>query len=140
MKAIHVQIGVGELADRLTILEIKHKNARSPAQRERLRREIGRLTRTRERVGLASPALDLEIARLRRINAGLWRIEDEIRACERRREFGARFIALARSVYKQNDRRASVKRRLDESHGSMVRDEKMYQAPRPSGRRQLQLT
>ena len=126
MKPIHVQIGVGELADRLTILEIKGQNARSPAQRARLQRELGRLTRTRARVGLASPALDRDIARLRRINAGLWRIEDEIRACERRNDFGARFIALARAVYKQNDRRALVKRRLDERHGSTVRDEKVY--------------
>jgi len=129
MKPIQVQIGVGELADRLTILEIKERNAPSPAQRARLRRELGRLSRTRERVGLASPSLDGEIARLRRINAGLWRIEDEIRACERRRDFGARFIALARAVYKQNDRRALVKRRLDERHRSEVRDEKMYRAP-----------
>lgn len=130
MRNIHVQIGVGELADRLTILAIKERNAPTEEQRMRIRRELHRLSRVRDRVGLASPALDREIARLRRINSALWRIEDELRACERRRDFGVRFIQLARAVYKHNDRRALVKRKLDARHGSTVREEKMYAAPR----------
>jgi hypothetical protein len=135
MRSIHVQIGVGELADRLTILALKQSNARTQEQRARIRHELRLLSRARDRVGLASPALDREIASLRRINGALWRIEDELRACERRRDFGPRFIRLARAVYRHNDRRAQVKRKLDDRHGSTMREEKMYGASEQKTRR-----
>jgi hypothetical protein len=135
MRSIHVQIGVGELADRLTILALKQSNARTQEQRARIRHELRLLSRARDRVGLASPALDREIASLRRINGALWRIEDELRACERRRDFGPHFIRLARAVYRHNDRRAQVKRKLDDRHGSTMREEKMYGASEQKTRR-----
>jgi hypothetical protein len=62
------------------------------------------------------------------INESLWRIEDEIRACERAGDFGPHFIELARSVYETNDRRAAVKRRINERLGSEIIEEKSYTA------------
>ncbi len=126
MKSIPVRIGVGELADRLTILEIKERHARSIEQRSSIRRELDRLSRARSRAGLGSPALDRELCELRSVNSALWDIEDELRACERHGEFGPRFVELARAVYTQNDRRAAVKRAIDQEHRSSLREEKIY--------------
>ena len=63
---------------------------------------------------------------LKRINEDLWEIEDNIRDCERRADFGPAFIDLARAVYKTNDRRAAVKRRINEVTGSALIEEKSY--------------
>ena len=60
------------------------------------------------------------------MNEALWQIEDEIRVCERRREFGPRFVELARAVYHQNDRRVALKRRINELAGSELVEEKDY--------------
>jgi hypothetical protein len=72
----------------------------------------------------------LELARLaaelKEVNEALWRIEDEIRLFERDEDFGPRFIALARSVYRTNDRRAALKRQVSELLGSKLIEEKSY--------------
>ena len=66
------------------------------------------------------------VADLRRVNEELWEIEDAIRECERRQDFGPRFVELARSVYRSNDRRAALKRRVNELLGSAIVEEKSY--------------
>jgi len=63
---------------------------------------------------------------LKSVNETLWDIEDEIRACEARQDFGTRFIELARGVYQTNDRRASIKRRINILCGSSIVEEKSY--------------
>ncbi|MDX1485026.1 MAG: DUF6165 family protein, partial [Alphaproteobacteria bacterium] len=65
-------------------------------------------------------------AELKAINEKLWEIEDDIRDCERHGDFGEKFIALARSVYRTNDQRVAVKRRINEALGSDLMDEKSY--------------
>ena len=125
MKRIRLEVGAGELLDRLTILELKQRHAFSEAQRARLGRDLGRLRRACERAGLV-PAGDLEVAALRSVNEALWTTEDELRACEARADFGPRFIELARSVYRHNDRRAAIKRSLDQRHESAISEEKIY--------------
>jgi hypothetical protein len=77
-----------------------------------------------------TPALAASSAELRAINEELWEIEDRIRDCEKSGDFGPRFIALARSVYRANDRRAAVKRRINEASGSEIVEEKSYAAYR----------
>ena len=74
------------------------------------------------------------VAELKSINESLWRVEDEIRACERDGDFGPRFIELARSVYQTNDRRAAVKRRINERLGSEIVEEKSYRTVGCGGR------
>ena len=76
----------------------------------------------------ASTGLDQLTADLKTINAELWDIEDEIRDYERAKDFGPRFVELARSVYRQNDRRAFVKRKINELLGSTLVEEKSYAA------------
>jgi hypothetical protein len=66
------------------------------------------------------------VCELQSINERLWAVEDELRACERRQAFGEEFVALARAVYKTNDRRAEVKTRINILCGSQIIDEKSY--------------
>jgi hypothetical protein len=67
-------------------------------------------------------------AELKQVNEALWRIEDDIRDCERRQNFGPVFIELARSVYRENDRRASLKSRINDLLGSRIVEEKSYRS------------
>ena len=67
---------------------------------------------------------------LRGVNESLWQVEDELRQSESAGDFGPRFIELARSVYRLNDRRASIKRQVNEALGSRLMEEKSYQESR----------
>jgi hypothetical protein len=68
------------------------------------------------------------IARLKAVNEALWEVEDELRRCERLEDFGERFVGLARSVYRHNDERAALKRRINEFLGSLLCEQKAYAA------------
>lgn len=133
-RRVEVPISVGELVDKLTILEIKSEKISEPSKRTNILSEFDALTRMLEPLLNEVPALALLKSELRAINEALWRIEDEIRDCERRGDFGRTFIDLARSVYRTNDRRAAVKRQIDEVMGSEFVEEKSYapydQSPR----------
>ncbi len=73
-----------------------------------------------------SEPLEALAAELRSVNQVLWDIEDEIRCCERDGEFGPKFVELARSVYKNNDHRAGLKRQINERLGSRIVEEKAF--------------
>ncbi|HVZ01565.1 MAG TPA: DUF6165 family protein [Dongiaceae bacterium] len=121
-----VPISWGELIDKITILEIKAERIERRDARAHVRRELDVLNA----VAVANVPRRAGIARLksalRRINLALWEIEDEIRLKERNRAFDARFIELARAVYRTNDRRAAVKRRINDRLGSELIEEKHY--------------
>jgi hypothetical protein len=76
--------------------------------------------------GLAGHDFDDLFSRLAAVNARLWEIEDDIRACERDKDFGPRFVALARSVYVTNDERAELKRSISKMCESALVEEKSY--------------
>ncbi len=117
----------GELIDKITILEIKLEKLGPGAQRDNVKREHDALAAVRDRLGAGKP-WQAGAAELKAINLILWQVEDDIRDCERDKDFGARFVELARSVYKTNDRRAAVKRRLNEAMGSELVEEKLYKS------------
>lgn len=129
MTTISVPISHGELIDKLTILEIKCARMTDPTQRAHVEHERALLDAVL-RAGVPAddrlPALRKELSR---INAALWDIEDEIRACEARRDFSERFIALARSVYRTNDHRAAIKKQINLMLGSELVEEKSYVDP-----------
>jgi hypothetical protein len=75
--------------------------------------------------------LEADLAELRAVNGILWDVEDQLRLCEARGDFGPAFVTLARAVYQNNDRRALIKQRIDQRHGSAVREEKMFLASAP---------
>ncbi|MBL8707542.1 MAG: hypothetical protein JNM30_22010, partial [Rhodospirillales bacterium] len=109
--------------DKITILEIKAARIADAAKLANIRRELQALIAVRDAQGTAPAAL---VAELGQVNEQLWDIEDRIRECEQRGDFGAAFIELARSVYKTNDRRAALKRKINDAMESELVEEKSY--------------
>ncbi len=125
-KLIAVCISAGELIDKMTILEIKAEHFRDSEKLAHVRQEL-ELLRTVWRQSIEpSPQLEEVTSQLASINRELWRIEDAVRLCEREQDFGPRFVELARSVYRNNDRRCDLKRRINELTGSQLVEEKSY--------------
>ncbi len=122
------EISAGELVDKLTILEIKLDHIQDEVKRANIAREYVALTDAFNREIEATDAIQKLRQELKRVNSELWRIEDEIRAHERARTFAADFIALARSVYQTNDRRALLKRQINLLTQSNIVEEKSYEA------------
>ncbi len=123
-----VEISAGELIDKITILEIKLRNIRDPAKLANVRHEYERLTATLRKELPQSEALTALTQALQAVNAELWQIEDEIRDRERAQSFDGQFVALARSVYRTNDRRAALKREINALLQSDIVEEKSYAA------------
>jgi hypothetical protein len=125
-KRIAIEVSAGELIDKITILEIKAEHFQDAEKLGHVRQELEMLRTIRKQTIESSPEI-AEVARqLGSVNRELWQIEDALRTCEREREFGPRFVELARSVYRTNDRRCALKRRIDELAGSQFREEKSY--------------
>ena len=124
LQEIQAPISLGELIDKITILEIKTQRLQGSAL-ENVQKELAALEETLNALDLqVDPKL---IQRLMEVNADLWQIEDAIRDQERQKCFGETFIHLARSVYQQNDRRAAIKKEIDTTYGSALVEEKAYQ-------------
>jgi hypothetical protein len=121
-----VPVSWGEVIDKITILEIKAERIADAAKLVNVRRELDALAAVRDQSHPGHAGLAALAAELKDINLKLWEIEDDIRGCERARDFGPRFVALARSVYVTNDERAAVKRRINDLLGSALVEEKSY--------------
>lgn len=130
MKTISVPISPGELIDKITILEIKLAKITDEKKRANVRHELDVLTATWSGAMADEEAPDISDAResLKEVNEALWCIEDDIRECEADKAFGDRFIELARAVYFTNDKRAALKRDINERLGSKLMEEKSYQS------------
>ena len=126
MQTIKVEIAPGELIDKITILEIKTERITDPAKVRNVGIELETLSSVRDEAIDASTKLAELTSGLKEINGQLWVIEDDIRDCERSQDFGPKFIELARSVYRCNDRRAELKREINELLGSRLIEEKSY--------------
>lgn len=124
--AIRIEVAPGELIDKLTILEIKRERIQDPAKRANVEIEYAALQSAYEGAVGFSDALFALRAELREVNARLWEIEDEIRDCERLQDFGPKFVARARAVYRTNDRRSEIKREINLLLGSSLIEEKSY--------------
>lgn len=125
---ILVEIAPGELVDKITILQIKTERITDSEKLKNIRIELDVLEAARNKAMPSSPELDRLSADLKAVNEELWVIEDDIRDCERNQDFGPKFIELARSVYRSNDRRAALKRAINELLGSKLVEEKSYAA------------
>ena len=123
---ITAEISPGELIDKITILEIKMDRITDEKKLKNIKTEWDALNQSRTNKILISAKLDELTAELKTINETLWVIEDDIRECEHRKEYGESFITLARSVYLNNDHRARVKRKINELLGSRLIEEKSY--------------
>ena len=123
---VTVKVSPGELIDKIAILGIKTERITDPEKLANIRIELETLTAVRDAALIPSALLRGLAAELKRINATLWDVEDDIRDHERDGDFGPGFIELARNVYRTNDRRSEVKRRINELLGSRLIEEKSY--------------
>lgn len=124
--SVKIDVATGELVDKITILEIKQRRLTDPARRAHVEHELRLLTATLDAEFPDQTALLPLRQALSEVNARIWTAEDAIRERERRQDFGAEFIRLARSVYHENDERARLKRRINDISGSDIIEEKSY--------------
>ena len=116
-----VPVSVGELIDKITILQIKAERIDDPSKLKNVNRELGLLTQIGSDIEMDKYTKDL-----REVNEKLWEIEDRIRGKERLGQFDDEFVQLARSVYITNDRRSEIKRQINTELGSDIIEEKHY--------------
>ena len=124
---ILIPVSPGELLDKITILRVKAERI-DPAKAENVRRELAALEAVASEHLPDTPDLRSLAGELQAVNAALWDVEEGRCDAERRQDFGPAFIQLARSVYRENDRRAAVKRRINDLLGSKIVEEKSYAA------------
>jgi hypothetical protein len=128
-------IAIGELIDKISILEIKAERIADHAKLRNIQAELTVLNEIKSAAGLDTPDMKQFAEQLKSINTELWEIEDEIRELEAQQDFGERFIALARSVYLTNDRRARIKLSINLAYGSDIIEEKSYAGAQPHATR-----
>ena len=123
---IKVVLSVGELIDKITILQLKMKFIKNKKQLNNVSNELGTLKPLLRENNLETPKINELFAELYEINLELWKIEDKIREKERQSDFKDEFISLARSVYFTNDKRAEIKKKINLISGSELIEEKSY--------------
>ena len=125
-RPVLIEVGPGELIDKITILRIKSERMSDAAKLANVRHELDVLEKARAENLADSDGLRRLEAALKAVNEALWVIEDDIRQCEADKDFGTKFIELARAVYKQNDKRAALKKEINLLTGSSIVEEKSY--------------
>ena len=119
-------ISWGELVDKITILEIKQINIKSPTALTNINKELSYLNKIIENQTGVAELIKVSKIQLLDINKRLWQVEDDIRDKELRQEFDAKFIELARMVYRLNDERAKLKKSINQTLNSELVEEKSY--------------
>ena len=123
---IYAEISVGELLDKISILEIKQKNLKDSEKIKIVNKELESLSMTLKKDVTMTEEIQSLYQDLKKINSMLWDIEDGKRDCERNKDFGDKFIELARSVYIENDNRAKIKNKINQLSGSNISEVKSY--------------
>ena len=123
---INTPISLGELVDKISILMIKKKNISDSIKIEHVTKELEFLQKTLKEY-ISEDKINKFIEELVNINSKLWKIEDDIRECERNKLFDQTFIDLARSVYFTNDQRAKIKNDINKNFGSELVEVKSYE-------------
>ncbi|MCI0466106.1 MAG: DUF6165 family protein [Beijerinckiaceae bacterium] len=124
--AFTIPVSVGELIDKITILEIKESRMSGARKLANVRCELSLLRKLKSAYCLSGARLDELSAKLKEINGFLWETENAVRAHEARNDFGASFVALARQIYKANEQRAELKRSINLLFQSAIIEEKAY--------------
>ena len=122
---INISVSLGELLDKISILIIKQKNITERGKLENINKELETLNDTLKNY-LKEQEFDFYLKSLLSINTKLWKIEDDIRECERQKKFDQKFVDLARSVYFTNDERAKIKNEINKTFGSELVEVKSY--------------
>lgn len=123
---MQIEVSIGEIVDKYTILMIKSSKIQDPAKLQNVNKELEYLIDVLKKEDPLMTDYALTKALLE-INKELWKVEDELRDLERAKDFGKEFVTLARNVYKLNDKRANIKKEINITHGSNFIEEKSYQ-------------
>ena len=126
LKRIQSEISSGELLDKISILEIKLKKIKDKENLKEINKEYTILKQSQNlNIKLTKELKDL-FDELKKVNLNLWDIEDKLRICEKNKDFGEKFIELARKVYFNNDSRAKIKSEINKLLGSNIKEIKQY--------------
>ena len=128
LDSIKIDVSPGELIDKITILQIKADKIQDISKLENVNKELELLTKSLHEGVKITNELKLIMDELQQVNETLWVIEDKIRLHEASGKFDTDFIELARAVYKENDKRANLKRKINNVLGSELIEEKSYSA------------
>ena len=126
MNKILVEVSVGELLDKISILEIKKVKIKDPKKLEFINDEYNILKDQFDKNVKSGEKLDNLFQSLKEINSKLWVIEDEKRMCEKNSDFGEKFVKLSRDVHFLNDERAKIKLSINDYSGSKIKEVKQY--------------
>ena len=126
MSKILTEISAGELLDKLSILEIKLNKINDPVLLNEVKKEYEILNETKNKNINFSKEIEILYKDLKELNEKLWKIEDEIRLCEKNSDFKDKFIQLARDVYFTNDKRSKTKSEINKILGSNIKEVKQY--------------
>jgi len=126
MNKILVEVSVGELLDKISILEIKKGKIKDPEKLKFISNEHSILKDQLEKNVKSNDKLEELFQKLKEINAKLWVIEDDKRNCEKNKDFGDKFIKLSRDVHFLNDNRAKIKLEINNLSGSTIKEIKEY--------------
>ena len=126
MNKILVEVSVGELLDKISILEIKKGKIKDPKKLEFINNECNILRGQLDKNVKSDEKLDNLFQSLKEINSKLWVIENEKRMCEKNSDFGEKFVKLSRDVHFLNDERAKIKLLINEQSGSKIKEVKQY--------------
>jgi len=126
MNKILVEVSIGELLDKLSILEIKQEKIKDTHKLEYINDEYSVLKEQLSKNVKSDEKLNELFNSLKEINSKLWIIEDDKRMCEKNSDFGEKFIKLSRDVHFLNDDRAKIKFQINEHTGSKIKEIKEY--------------
>ena len=126
MNKIIVEVSIGELLDKISILEIKQEKIKDPEKLEFISNEHSILKNQLDNNIKTDDKLNELFQSLKEINAKLWIIEDDKRQCEKDKDFGDKFIKLSRDVHFLNDDRAKIKLEMNNHSGSKIKEIKEY--------------
>ena len=126
MNKIIVEVSIGELLDKISILEIKKEKIKDPEKLTFINNEHSILKNQLERNVKSDNKLNDFFQSLKEINSKLWVIEDDKRQCEKDKDFGDKFIKLSRDVHFLNDDRSKIKLEINNHTGSKIKEIKEY--------------
>ena len=125
-KKILSEISIGELLDKISILEIKLDKIKDLDSQKEIDKEYKLLKQVQNQNVESTEKIKKLYQSIKGVNLVLWNIEDEIRVCEKNKDFGEKFIELARGVYFNNDKRSEIKSEINKLLGSNIKEIKSY--------------
>jgi len=125
-KKIMSEISIGELLDKISILEIKVQKITNKDDLKEVNKEYEILKKIQESSIKVEGEIEKLFNAIKSVNLSLWNVEDELRILEKNQDFGKNFIKLAREVYFNNDKRSKIKSQINKMSGSNIREVKQY--------------